>query len=110
MYNLVKAMYVTYTTGDYILLLAIGKPTLVIPLLHMSLVLLPDTKPPACEQFGKSSPKSMILPVLFNVSSGLFASYLPVFIGRLLAYRRLHATTHGRVPSSGHLVSQPQVE
>ena len=80
MYNLVKAMYVTYTTGDYILLLAIGKPALVIPLLHMSLVLLPDTKPPACEQFGKSSPKSMILPVLFNVSSGLFASYLPVFI------------------------------
>lgn len=79
MYNLVKAMYVTYSTGDYILL-PVGKPTLVIPLLHMSLVLLPDTKPPACEQFGKSSPKSMILPVLFNVSSGPFASYLPVFI------------------------------
>ena len=79
MYNLVKAMYVTYSTGDYILL-PIGKPTLVIPLLHMSLVLLPDTKPPACEQFGKSPPKSMIFPVLFNVSSGPFASYLPVFI------------------------------
>ena len=79
MYKLVKVIYVTYTTGDYVLL-PIGKPTLVILLLHMCLVLLPDTKSPACEQFGKSSPKAMILPVLFKVSSGLFASYLPVFI------------------------------
>lgn len=81
-----------------------------IPLLHMSLVLLPDTELKACEQFGKSSPKSMIFPVLFNVSSGLFASCLPVHLKASGLQGDSMHTTQGSVHSSGHLVSQPQVE